>query len=72
MAVLTMTARKGILEVPFITAFHILLLFCRRSIFDTVVSSELYFNRLIVVKRQRVGVSRSLLQETMAVYHCYD
>ena len=29
--------KEGILEVPFITAFPILLLFCCRSIFETVL-----------------------------------
>ena len=29
--------KEGILEVPFITAFPILLLFCCRSIFDTAL-----------------------------------
>jgi hypothetical protein len=37
MAVLTMTAMKGSLAVPFITAFSVLLLFCCRSIFETVL-----------------------------------
>jgi len=37
MAGLTMIAMKGSLAVPFITAFPILLLFCSRSIFETVL-----------------------------------
>ena len=40
---------------------HFTFILLQKHIPDCAVSSELPFHRLIVVKRQRVGVSRSLL-----------
>jgi len=44
----------------------------QKCIRNCVVSFVLHFHLFIFAKRQMVGVSRSLLYETMAVRHCNE